>query len=84
MVSAIAESYIACCSADLELIQASRCDVQHLLDSDELVDVLPSQRAGSTAISAVYPHRRQLSRRLSAFIGWFETLIRPHLESPAA
>jgi DNA-binding transcriptional LysR family regulator len=78
-----AESYIACCTAGLGLIQVPRYDVQHLLDSGELAEVLPAQRAGSMAISALYPHRRQLSRRLSAFIEWFEALIRPHLESRA-
>lgn len=78
-----AESYIACCSAGLGLIQVPRYDVQHLLDSGELVEVLPAQRAGSMAISALYPHRRQLSRRLSAFIDWFAALIRPHLETRA-
>lgn len=79
-----AESYIACCRAGLGLIQVPRYDVQHLLDSGELVEVLPQHRAGAMAVSALYPHRRQLSRRLSAFIEWFETLIRPHLESPVA
>ncbi|MBO9663515.1 LysR family transcriptional regulator [Dokdonella sp.] len=79
-----AESYIACCSAGLGLIQVPRYDVQHLLDSGELVEVLPLHRAGAMAISALYPHRRQPSRRLSAFIEWFGLLIRPHLEAPTA
>ena len=79
-----AESYIACCNAGLGLIQVPRYDVQHLLDSGELVEVLPLHRAGAMAISALYPHRRQPSRRLSAFIEWFGLLIRPHLEAPSA
>lgn len=79
-----AESYIACCSAGLGLIQVPRYDVQHLLDSGELVEVLPAHRPGSMAISALYPHRRQLSRRLTTFVEWFAALIRPHLESRAA
>jgi len=78
-----AENYIACCRAGLGLIQIPRYDVQHLLDSGELVEVLPQHRAGAMAISALYPHRRQPSRRLSAFIEWFGLLVRPHLETPA-
>jgi DNA-binding transcriptional LysR family regulator len=31
-------------------------------------------------MSFVYPHRRQRSRRLTAFLEWFEELIRPHLD----
>ncbi len=75
-----AESLIACCAAGLGLIQIPRFDVQHLLDSGRLVEVMVEFRAAPMPISLVYPHRRQRSHRLSAFIEWFETLIRPHLE----
>lgn len=75
-----AESYIACCKAGLGLIQVPRFDVHHLLDSGELMEVMPAYSAGSMAVSAVYPHRKQRSQRLAAFIEWFEELIQPHLE----
>jgi DNA-binding transcriptional LysR family regulator len=75
-----AESYIACCLAGLGLIQVPRFDVQDLLASGELVEVMPDCRAASMEISIVYPHRRQRSRRLLAFLEWFEDLVRPHLE----
>ena len=75
-----AESYIACCTAGMGLIQIPRFDVQDLLNAGELVEVMPSARAQSMEISFVYPHRRQRTRRLSAFIDWFEDLIQPHLE----
>ncbi|HEX7804084.1 MAG TPA: LysR family transcriptional regulator [Pseudoxanthomonas sp.] len=77
-----AESYIACCLAGLGLIQIPRFDVQHLLDRGELVEVMPQHRAASMPVSLIYPHRRQRSLRLSAFIEWFEELIEPHLEHP--
>ncbi|NUO76068.1 MAG: LysR family transcriptional regulator [Lysobacter sp.] len=75
-----AENYIACCRAGLGLIQVPRFDVQHLLDRGELVEVMPDFRAGAMTVSALYPHRRQRSQRLTAFVDWFEGLIRPHLE----
>jgi len=75
-----AESYIACCQAGLGLIQVPRYDVQQLLDVGALVEVMPSFRAEAMAVSVVYPHRRQRSRRLAAFIDWFEALMQPHLE----
>jgi len=75
-----AENYIACCQAGLGLIQVPRYDVQQLLDSGALVEVMSSFRAAAMAVSVVYPHRRQRSRRLTAFIDWFETLMQPHLE----
>ena len=76
-----AESYIAACQAGVGLIQIPRFDVQHLLDRGLLVEILPDHRPRSLDVSMVYPHRRQRSRRLQAFIDWFEDLIEPHLES---
>ncbi len=75
-----AESYIACCVAGLGLIQIPRYDVLHLLKSGELVEVMPEFLAPAMPVSLIYPHRRQRSRRLNAFIDLFETLMQPHLE----
>ncbi len=74
-----AENYIACCRAGLGLIQVPRFDVQPLLDAGELVEVLPAYRAAAMPLSLLYPHRRQRSRRLVAFMDWFEALMKPHL-----
>jgi len=74
-----AESYIACARAGLGLIQVPRYDVQPLLRSGELLDLLADCRAEPMPIALVYPHRRQRSRRLSAFVEWFDELMRPHL-----
>lgn len=76
-----AESYIACSLAGLGLIQIPRYDVQHLLDTGRLVEVMPEFRAASMPVSLIYSHRRQRSHRLNAFIEWFGALMRPHLES---
>lgn len=78
-----AESYIASCRAGTGLIQIPRFDVQHLLDRGELVEVMPAHRAASMPVSLLYPHRRQRSRRLVAFIDWFSGLMEPHLERTA-
>lgn len=75
-----AESYIACCASGMGLIQIPRFDVQHLLDSGELVEIMPEYRAAPMPVSLVYAHRRPRSRRLNAFTEWFEVLMRPHLE----
>lgn len=76
-----AETYIACCRAGLGLIQIPRFDVKHLLDTGELVEVMPAFRAMPMPVSMLYPHRRQRSRRLGVFVEWFEDLIRPYLET---
>jgi DNA-binding transcriptional LysR family regulator len=76
-----AENYIACCQAGMGLIQIPRFDVQHLLDRGALVEVLPAFRPAAMPIGLLYPHRRQRSRRLDAFIAWFEALVKPHLDA---
>lgn len=75
-----AESCIAGCRAGAGLMQIPRFDVQHLLDRGELVEVMPNHRAASMRVSLLYPHRRQRSRRLGAFVEWFSALMQPHLE----
>jgi DNA-binding transcriptional LysR family regulator len=77
-----AESYIACCRAGLGIIQVPRYDVQPMIDRGELVEVLAQARAAPMAVSMLYPHRRQRSQRLTAFVDWFQALIAPHLEPP--
>lgn len=76
-----AENYIACCRAGLGLIQIPRYDVQHLLDTGELVEVMPAYRPATMPVSLLYPHRRQRSRRLAVFLDWFEALMADHLEA---
>ncbi|MBI6907368.1 LysR family transcriptional regulator [Pseudomonas palleroniana] len=76
-----AESYITACRTGLGLIQVPLFDVQHLLDSGELVEVLAAYRPPSMTVSILYPDRRQRSRRLSAFIEWFASLMAPYLQS---
>jgi len=74
------ENYIACCRAGLGLIQVPLFDVQHLIDSGELVEVMPRHRPTPMEVSVLYPDRRQRSLRLSVFIEWFGGLISPYLE----
>lgn len=75
-----AESYIACCLAGTGLIQIPRFDVQHLLDTGQLLEVMPDWRPASMPVSLLYPHRRQRSARLAVFLDWFRALMQPHLE----
>ncbi len=78
-----AESYIAACRAGIGLTQIPRFDVQHLLDRGELAEVMMAHRAASMPISLLYPHRRQRSRRVVAFVDWCSGLMAPHLERAA-
>ncbi|NVM90626.1 LysR family transcriptional regulator [Variovorax sp. SG517] len=78
-----AETYIACALAGLGLIQIPAYDVREHLAAGELVEVLPEARAEPLPVQLVYPHRRNLSRRMQAFAGWLETVLADALDKPA-
>jgi len=73
-----AESYIACCQAGIGLVQVPRFDVQHLLDSGRLVEVIPDCPPPAMPLALLHPPG-QRSRRLAAFQEWFAALLQPHL-----
>lgn len=70
-----AEAYTTAAVAGLGLIQVPAYDVEALITDGLLVEVLPASRPAPLPISAVYPDRRQRSRRVSAFVAWFERVF---------
>ncbi len=65
-----AEAYLAACVAGLGLIQTPELTLEHELKAKALVEVLPKHRAAPMPVSILFPHRRQLSRRVRVFIDW--------------
>jgi DNA-binding transcriptional LysR family regulator len=70
-----AESYVAACIAGLGLIQVPKDSLEHEVSARRLVEVLPRHAARPMPISIVYPHRRQLSRRVRVFIDWLASRL---------
>ncbi len=75
-----ADAYLAACLAGLGIIQAPLVGVREQLKKGRLVEVLPRQRAEPMPISLVYPHRRNLARRVKAFMDWVEEQMRDYAE----
>jgi DNA-binding transcriptional LysR family regulator len=75
-----AQTYEAAALAGLGLIQAPHIGICPYLESGALVEVLPGFRRRPLAASLVVAHRRNLSRRVRAFMKWIEALLAPHLE----
>lgn len=63
-------AYTQACLAGLGLIQVPRIGVQSLLTDGRLVEILPTYRAEPMPVSLLYPHRRNLSRRVQVFMAW--------------
>ncbi|HUA78753.1 MAG TPA: LysR family transcriptional regulator [Dyella sp.] len=65
-----AETYVAAAKLGLGLIQVPRYHVRADLAKGTLVPILPDSPPSPTPVSLLYPHSRQLSPRVRAFIDW--------------
>jgi DNA-binding transcriptional LysR family regulator len=75
-----AQTYEAAALAGLGLIQAPLLGIGRYLESGALVEVLPDLGRRPLAVSLVVAHRRNLSRRVRAFMKWIENVLAPSLE----
>ncbi|ADO46499.1 LysR family transcriptional regulator [[Enterobacter] lignolyticus] len=74
------ETYQAACLAGLGIIQAPRIGVRDALRSGQLVEILPQYRAEPMPVSLIYPHRRNLSRRVHLFMEWLTGLLKGYVD----
>jgi DNA-binding transcriptional LysR family regulator len=77
------DAYLAACLAGIGIIQVPRSAVRALLESGQLVEVLPKLRAEPMPVNLLYPHRRHLSRRVQVFMHWLADTLRPYLQTRA-
>lgn len=76
-----ADAYEAACLAGLGLIQAPRFGMQEMLAQGRLVEVLPDWPGAPMPVSLLYPHRRHLSKRVEAFMGWLGEVMAPIVDA---
>jgi len=74
------DSYTAACIAGLGLIQAPAAGLQPLIDAGKLVEVMPDCLAEPMPVSLLYANRRNLPRRVQAFMTWMTQILQPHLQ----
>lgn len=74
------ETYHAACLAGLGIIQVPRVGVREALHSGELVEILPQYRAEPMPVSLIYPHRRNLSRRVHLFMEWLTGVLQGYVD----
>ena len=66
--------------AGLGLIQAPLLAIGRYLESGALIELLPDFQHKPLVVSLVVAHRRNLSRRVRAFMKWIEDVLTPYLE----
>ena len=69
------DAYRAACVAGLGIMQAPRLGAMALLQSGQLVEILPTLTAPGMPVTLLFPHRRNLSRKVRIFMDWLSTLI---------
>ena len=74
------ETYQASCLAGLGIIQVPRVGVREWLRTGELIEILPHYRAEPLPVSLIYPHRRNLSRRVHLFMEWLGGLMKNYVD----
>lgn len=74
------QAYTAAALAGLGVIQAPRMGVGPHVESGALVEILPEYPAEPMPVSILYPQRRNLPRRVRAFIDWLAEILAPHMK----
>ncbi|WP_019881535.1 MULTISPECIES: LysR family transcriptional regulator [unclassified Methylophilus] len=69
------DAYRAACVAGLGIMQAPKLGAMEMLNSGLLVEILPAWTAPSMAVSMLFPHRRNLSKRVRIFMDWLSDVI---------
>ncbi|MBM3071875.1 LysR family transcriptional regulator [Lelliottia sp. RWM.1] len=74
------ETYHSACIAGLGIIQVPRVGVRESLRAKKLLEILPQYRAEPMPVSLIYPHRRNLSRRVHLFMEWLTVLMKGYVD----
>lgn len=73
------DAYRAACAAGLGIMQAPRFGAHELLANGDLVEILRNYTAPAMPVSLLFPHRRNLSRRVRIFMDWLSEVIKTQL-----
>lgn len=71
------------CLKGLGIMQMSVPTCQRLIDSGELVEVLPEFTPPALQVSLLLPHRRHIAPRVEAVLNWIIQAVRPHMQARA-
>ena len=63
------------CLASLGLMQVPRYGVNSLIDSGELIEVLPRFVGPPLPVSLLYPYRRHLPARVRVTLDWLQKIM---------
>jgi DNA-binding transcriptional LysR family regulator len=74
------DAYTAACLAGLGIIQTPIVGMQAYIDQGRLIEILPKFRGEPMPVSLLYPHRRNLARRVQIFMEWIEKIMKDFIK----
>ncbi|MCQ4967269.1 MULTISPECIES: LysR family transcriptional regulator [Atlantibacter] len=74
------ETYQAAAVTGLGIIQVPRAAIKEALRSGALIEILPQYRPEPMPVSLLYPHRRNLSRRVHLFMEWLGGVMKGYVD----
>lgn len=69
------DAYRNACVVGLGIMQAPYLGARRMMREGKLVEVLKDFRAPAMPVSLLYPHRRNLSKRVRIFMDWLSELV---------
>lgn len=75
-----ADAYTAACLAGLGIIQVPIIGARDYLKTGRMIQILEQFSAEPIPVSVIYPNRRNLSRRVRAFIEWISSLAQDYVD----
>ncbi|GBG14914.1 transcriptional regulator [Novimethylophilus kurashikiensis] len=73
------DAYRAACVASFGIIQAPSLGAYDLIAEGKLVEILKDFQAPPIPVSLLYPHKRNLSKRVRIFMDWLSEVLNEHL-----
>jgi DNA-binding transcriptional LysR family regulator len=72
------DAYQAACLAGLGIIQVPQIGMREQLKDGTLIEILPKLKSEPMPLSIVYPHRRNMARRVRIFIDWAQEILKEY------
>jgi DNA-binding transcriptional LysR family regulator len=73
------DAYLSACLAGYGIIQVPLVAAKDHFQEKELIEVLPKYRAEPMPVSLIFPHRRNLARRVQVLLTWVEEKMKTYV-----
>ncbi|MFC0139986.1 LysR family transcriptional regulator [Erwinia mallotivora] len=74
------QAYRAACLSGLGIIQAPERGMRQAIKDKRLVEILPHFRPEPMPLSLIFPHRRNLARRVHVFMEWLSRAMQSYVD----